>query len=52
MTISPISATPSTFTESSTSNQQKTLIRIAAPNANSGQGMSQLNHSLKFWFAK
>ena len=52
MMTSPISATPSTLTESSTSNQQKMLITSAAPNAKSGQGMSQPNQSLKFRFAK
>ena len=43
---------PRTFTDSSTSNQQNTLITMAAANAKIGQGMSQLNQVLKFWFAK
>ena len=52
ITTSPISAMPRTFTDSSTSNQQNTLITMAAANAKIGQGMSQLNQVLKFWFAK
>ncbi len=52
MMTSPIRATPSTRTDSSTSNQQKMLITIAAANAKIGQGMSQLNQSLKLPFAK
>ncbi len=52
MKSSPISAVPSTFTESSTSNQQSTLISRAAPSANRIHGTSQPNHELKFVTAK
>src|SRR5262245_29358850 len=52
MTSSPISAVPSTFTDSSTSNQQSTLISSAAKTANITHGSSQPNHALKFVTAK
>ena len=47
MKNSPISAVLSTFTESSTSNQQSTPISSAAPSVNRIDGTSQPNHELK-----
>ena len=50
--ISPISAKPSTFTDSSTWKQQSTLISSAANSANAIHGICQPNQSLKLVAAK
>ena len=52
MITSPISAKPRIFTDSSTENQQSTLISSAAGSANAIHGISQPNQSLKFVDAK
>src|ERR671910_1666663 len=52
MMISPISAAPSTRTDSLTSKKQSTLISSAATTANATQGISQPNQELKFVAAK
>ncbi len=52
MMISPISAKPSTRTDSSTSKKQNTLMSTAANSENAIHGICQPNQSLKFVAAK